>query len=710
MFPRKRSEMPAMDNLLFHYVLSYALVGITLGIIAGFVYLQDKKNPLYRTFALYNLAIAWWCFFSLPAVLQHNPNIAVYWCRTFIVGAIFIPTIFFHFTLLFLGIIDKYKRVLKISYLFSFIFLLFDFTPLFIRAAESKTTLLSYTVAGPAFNIHVVHFFIIMFFGEILLLKRYLKEKHTIQGTRILYYLSTGLLATIGGGANYFPVYRMEVPPLNPFGTYFLVVYGITVAYIILRYGFLEIQLIIKKTLIFAGLFTMAYAIFALFALLGQTFLEDVIRWNRWFAIISSIFVIVLALRPLENFLTKVTNKYLFQKKYDPTQLIKTFTDEVITLTDLDKLARTTITTLVKTLSLESSAILLSNRNEDKYEMRDFYGIPNTTVAFDANSPFSKYVSKVGDALVLSEKLPAYIKDEMKKVNAKLVLPLMLHKQMIGMIALGKKKSDQDYTEEDLDILMALAKAEAIALSNARLFSDAKQNVKLAAIGALAAGINHEVCNPLNRMMSAMQIFLKSKQMGLYRDKSEKELAGMSDDIMENTMNDIRKIANITRKLSDFAKPSREVTTERVNIVTTLRDTMDVLGHEIELKRIIFDENVQGSLFTMADKDQLQEIFFNIIRNAIQATPENGKVSFSAKKKDGKLVVNITDTGQGIPDDKLDKIFNPFYSTKEKGEGTGLGLAIVRQLVYRNKGDIRVESQAGKGTTFMLEFPEAENG
>jgi len=699
-----------MNNLLFHYALSYVLVGITLGIIAAFVYLQDKKNPLYRTFALYNLAIAWWCFFSLPAILQHNPNIAVYWCRTFIIGAIFIPTIFFHFTLLFLGIIDKYKRLLQISYIFSFAFLLFDFTPLFIQQAEPKTTLLSYTVAGPVFNIHVVHFFVVMLFGEILLLKRYLEEKHTIQGTRILYYLSTGLLATIGGGANYFPVYRMEFPPLNPFGTYFLVVYGITVAYIILRYGFLEIQIIIKKTLIFAGLFTAAYAVFALFALLGQTFLEDVIRWNRWFAIIPSIFVIVLALRPLENFLTNVTDKYLFQKKYDPTKLIKTFTDEVITLTDLDKLARTTITTLVKTLDVESSAILLANRDEDKYEARDFHGIPNKTVALNTNSPFSKYISNVGSALVLNDKLPAYIKDEMKKLNAELVLPLVLHKQMIGMIALGKKKSDQEYTKEDLDILTALAKAEAIALSNACLFSEAKQNIKLAAIGALAAGINHEVCNPLNRMMSAMQIFLKSKEIGLYKDKSEKEIAKMSDDIMENTMNDIRKIANITRKLSDFAKPSREVAAERVNIATTLRDTMDVLGHEIELKRISFDENIQEPLFTMADKDQFQEIFFNVIRNAIQATPESGKISFSAERKDGKIQVSVTDTGRGIPEDKLDKIFNPFYTTKGKGEGTGLGLAIVRQLVYRNKGDIHVESQVRKGTTFILDFPEAKHG
>jgi len=204
-----------------------------------------------------------------------------------------------------------------------------------------------------------------------------------------------------------------------------------------------------------------------------------------------------------------------------------------------------------------------------------------------------------------------------------------------------------------------------------------------------------------------MQIFLKSKELGLYKDKSDKELAQLSDNIMNDAMNDIRKIANITRKLSDFAKPSKEVKVEKIDISESLKDAIGVLGHEIELKKIDFIQDIKEPLFIIADRDQLQEIFFNIIRNAIEAIGEKGKIIFFAQKKNDNVVIDITDTGHGISEDKLQKIYDPFYTTKGERGGTGLGLAIVHQLVTRNKGEISVRSQVGKGTTFTLVFPEA---
>lgn len=295
----------------------------------------------------------------------------------------------------------------------------------------------------------------------------------------------------------------------------------------------------------------------------------------------------------------------------------------------------------------------------------------------------------------------------MDKLSSKVAIPLILHTQMIGIMCLGRKRSDADYSKEDIDILTALSKAEAIALSNARLFSEAKQNVKLAAIGALAAGINHEVCNPLNRMMSSMQLYLMNKEQGLYKDRSDKELLEISGNIMKDSMVEIKKIANITRKLSDFARPKREVTAEKLDILECLNDTLGVLGHEMELKKIEFIKDIKGPLSITADKDQIQEVFFNIIRNAIQAIGERRKISFSSYKKDNNIIIEIKDSGIGISEDRLNRIYDPFYTTKKEEKGTGLGLAIVRQLVLRNNGAITASSAPGEGTAFTLTFPEA---
>ena len=110
----------------------------------------------------------------------------------------------------------------------------------------------------------------------------------------------------------------------------------------------------------------------------------------------------------------------------------------------------------------------------------------------------------------------------------------------------------------------------------------------------------------------------------------------------------------------------------------------------------------------LADKKQIQVVLFNIIRNAAQAMDKkDGKIMVSGFTDNGTIIVRIADNGSGIPPDKIEQIFHPFYTTKAPGKGTGLGLFIVKQVVERNKGTISVESQIGVGTTFTLRFPTA---
>ena len=108
------------------------------------------------------------------------------------------------------------------------------------------------------------------------------------------------------------------------------------------------------------------------------------------------------------------------------------------------------------------------------------------------------------------------------------------------------------------------------------------------------------------------------------------------------------------------------------------------------------------------DRRQLQQVLFNLIRNAGQAIAPPGKIWVRANANGERVKIEIVDTGAGIPPDKLEKIGNPFFTTKEPGKGTGLGLFITRQLIESNKGRMRVESVVGKGTTFILDFPIAK--
>jgi signal transduction histidine kinase len=298
---------------------------------------------------------------------------------------------------------------------------------------------------------------------------------------------------------------------------------------------------------------------------------------------------------------------------------------------------------------------------------------------------------------------------EMKRCNARLAIPLTLHSDMIGIMLLGKKKSDEDYTQDDLDVLTDLARTESIAIGNAQLFAETAQNERRAAIGTLAAGINHEICNPLNIINMKIQVYLMGLKEGIYKERKPEEIIEEACAIMNVCLKQTSRISDITKKLSSFAKPSKDFKPELTDIEEQIDDTLAVVGHDLELERIEIRKDIRKPLSKiLSDKRQIQQVFFNIIRNAGQAIKGKGVIEIRAFDDDeGNVKIEIADTGHGIPEDKIEKIYEPFFTTKDPGEGTGLGLAIVRQLVWRNKGDIKVRSKVDEGTTFIITFPRA---
>ena len=707
-----------MSFNLFHYLLSYLLVGGALSALSIFIYARSDDSPLFKTFSFYNLAIAWWCFFSVPAILAYNGQVAVYWCRTFIAGAIFIPTLFLHFAYLLLGYLTKrkYRTILAISYLASFVFLLFDFTPLFIASAEAKQTLRSYTVPGPLFHLHVIHFFIVMFYGEVLFLREYLREKGVVEGRKYLYFFITAFIATVGGGGNYLPVYRLEYPVINPFGTYLILLYAFTVTYIIFKYNFLNVEVIIKKTIIFASLFIVVFGIFVGITLLTQ----EIIAGGRLLGLAVSSIAIIFVLRPLGDFLAGVTDKYLFQKKYDYRQLLRTFSDEVLTVLDLEKLVSLTVNKLVETVKLENAAIMLHHNDIEEYRIISSAGLGEAEYELSDSEGVVRYLLENKQHVLYEDPgrnnpLRADVQKVMRDLQSALIIPLLLREDMVGILTLGKKKSDEEFTQDDIDILLPLARSLSIAITNAQLFeklseaqAQAAQREKMAVIGTLSAGINHEICNPLGIARGQCEMFILNLREGLYKDRDPNDLLEKAQEIMQKVINETDRATVITRKLSSFAKPARGNVEDDVQVKKEIEEVLSLVEHDLKLDNINIVREMPDDLPRIsADRKQIQEIFFNILRNAAQSILGSGKITIRARSSDRKVYIEIEDTGIGIRKNDLNQIFNPFFTTKEPGKGTGLGLFIVKQIVERNSGHISVRSEFGKGTTFYINFETA---
>jgi PAS domain S-box-containing protein len=222
---------------------------------------------------------------------------------------------------------------------------------------------------------------------------------------------------------------------------------------------------------------------------------------------------------------------------------------------------------------------------------------------------------------------------------------------------------------------------------------------KLAALGRLAAGVAHEIGNPLTSISTFSQ---------LLREMTQDEFTQNSLDVI-NTH--IQRITDIVRRMATFARADA-LNIKEVQLNDVLNSTLDLMRLDKRMKSSI-EITVSldpGLPRIMIDEGQMSQVFINIILNAFDAMPNGGTLSVATRQgKDDHgheaIVISFADSGIGIPRSEIQKIFDPFFTTKESGKGTGLGLSLSYDIVKRFKGDIHVESEVGKGTTFTILLP-----
>jgi two-component system NtrC family sensor kinase len=222
------------------------------------------------------------------------------------------------------------------------------------------------------------------------------------------------------------------------------------------------------------------------------------------------------------------------------------------------------------------------------------------------------------------------------------------------------------------------------------------QSEKLAAVGQLAAGVAHEINNPLTIILANAQLIQRSLPAG------DEELLDMAESIVQAT----ERASQAVRDLLDFARRERyELAPTDLN--ETIHRTLGLISHELGARTISVQFDPALDLPAVnASQDHLQGVWLNLLINAIDAIEQGpGVISIKTINTGESIQVSITDDGVGIPPEKISRIFEPFYTTKEPGRGTGLGLAVCHQIVTRHRGQILVDSQPGQGTTFTIILP-----
>jgi len=224
------------------------------------------------------------------------------------------------------------------------------------------------------------------------------------------------------------------------------------------------------------------------------------------------------------------------------------------------------------------------------------------------------------------------------------------------------------------------------------------QSERLASLGMLAAGVAHEVNNPLGGILALTGLTLED----LRPDDPNREN-------LEEVIRQTERCRDIVNRLLEFSRQSK-TNAERVDINDILEKTLALIGKQSMFFNVTVVKHYDPDLpAVLADRSQFQQVFMNLLMNAVQAMNEHGTLTITTRRDAGdeNAEILISDTGCGIPQAQINRIFDPFFTTKASGQGTGLGLSIAYGIVTTHRGSIMVQSEQGKGSTFTIRVPAA---
>ncbi len=229
---------------------------------------------------------------------------------------------------------------------------------------------------------------------------------------------------------------------------------------------------------------------------------------------------------------------------------------------------------------------------------------------------------------------------------------------------------------------------------------------RLASLGSLAAGVAHEINNPLASVLASVE----SLQRWLRRTDLDEEARTEARAVLSACEREIARVRETSDKLMLLAQP-HSVKPVWVNVDQAANDTLSLLANQMRRQGVGSVAALAGNLpLVWAKEGAIRSICMNLMMNAVQAMPSGGTLEVSTRTDGHRVIIEIADTGPGIPDDIADRIWDPFFTTKPTGQGTGLGLSITRGQVERHGGSIRVEKRLGGGSRFIVELPVRGSG
>jgi len=700
-----------MNILALPAALAFTM-NITLCLI---VLSSNPKNIANRLFACFVLSFATWNVGEFIMINSHSPETAVLGVKIIFAGLAYAPVFFLHFSLVFpvKQRIPFFKRNnLVVLYLIPAVILalFFSLFAIDIQRLEEMKNIFYYALKFKEPLVFQVFIIIIGCVAGVyvswgirnlisgLTVTRLSKQKLQIK------YLIFGIVSVgiVGAGINLSNHFLKLGWPVFFLASLYAILVSLFFAIALIKYRLLDIHILIRGGILYSSLSGFVLVVYVLLIKNIGEMISKTYTPKSLFVESMLILVLVYMLRPFQKKAEDWIDRFFYVERYHSRRKFMEFTRTLIELIDLEDVLRTTGRFISETLHVEGIAILLIDEEGEEYVPRYEENV-REPLTIRSNSKLVRHLKESREGTGLEDlRIEKGLEEEaehMLSLGFSAAIPIILKEKLIGLVVLGRKVSQKDYTNEEIEMMDAFSNQASLAISRALIYRDMSlkdrqimQSEKMASLGELAAGIAHEIRNPLAIIAGSAETLKKREER-----ETREEMIGY---IVEES----ERINAMITNFLNFAKP-KEPELASCDIVEVIQKTIQLIFPQARTQNVeVVGEFPQKPLYIEVDPELIQHAIMNIELNALEAMEQGGVLRINViPNQGGRLVIKFSDTGKGIPPKISGKIFDPFFTTKEGG--TGLGLSIAHTIVESHGGTLTNTSNEGRGATFTMSLP-----
>jgi signal transduction histidine kinase len=708
----------AYPHILYSYIFDFSAI-ICLVLVAILI----KRNWMRLEgwlCAVTTATIGMWLFglghYFMPI---KNPDEQLLWARVTLSCAMLIPVFYLHTMVALVGRLKDQRWALAAAYVAGALMVGLIWSPLGNLRTEPRAFLHHYVVVKPWYPLLMAQIMSWPIY-TIVLMVRSLKTLVGFKKLQILYLIFITVAMHLTTSTVLMPMQANVNMP--PYGMILVPMELMLLGYAFLRVRLMDFSQAASRILLLTITGTVAVLVGLVPIVIMGLVRQDYFTQDQIFLILALIIAVAVGVAyfvpKLSPYLEETVRGRLFSQQYQYQQSMLDIINKLTQIPDVQTVLDNVLEAALRYVGVHRAAIYLEDPITGDYVLRA-ESPPMAVLGSVREVPPSAALIKrlhvsaraiVYDELMRQSSLTLEFRrgpviEDMDSIGAKVIVPLVHKDWVAGFLALDNRRNGAVFTTMDIELLETLGRETAVALHHRRKEQQIMSSERLITLGTVAAGIAHEVRNPLASISTFAALMGEKGDDPKFREEFSKIV-----------QSDVERIKKVISTVLAFSRPSN-VDTQPCDINEVVKQALSLAKPGTQGKQAFVTTEFKPTPPVQINEQQIVQVIINLLSNAMDAVPvEGGRIKVSTylltsegernpRRGQNYVVVEVTDNGQGIPPNIQERLFQPFYTTK-KG-GTGLGLAISQKIANDHGGFILLESKVGVGTTFCVHLPVA---